>query len=286
MMINYHTGLTFSAHSLYGGIRFYNQGYPNPYDPATGSVMVMSMIYGNVGIGTTTPNGKLDVNGAILLPGSSTNTMARTAIGSARIPGEISGYSGNGLAADDGFLRLSAGGGTNSNVKSFIDLSGYSTVPDMDRNIILGTGGAERMRIYSFGNVSIGIADPQGYMLAVNGSAIATSVTVKLHGSWPDYVFKKDYQLPSLLEVKTYIDQNQHLPDMPSAAEVEKNGINLGDIVRIQTKKIEELTLYAIDQQKQLELLKLQQKVIQAQQEQINKLQAQLTLITNALSKN
>ncbi len=63
-MINHHTGLTLSAHSSYGGIRFYNQGYPNPYDPV-GSVMVMSITNGNVGIGTGTPSSKLAVNGNI-----------------------------------------------------------------------------------------------------------------------------------------------------------------------------------------------------------------------------
>jgi hypothetical protein len=90
---------------------------------------------GNVGIGTINPNGKLDVNGAILLPGSSSNAMLRSVIGTARIPGEISGYSGAGIAMDDGFLRLSAGGGTSSATKTFIDLSGFSLSPELKQNL-------------------------------------------------------------------------------------------------------------------------------------------------------
>lgn len=105
----------------------------------------------NVGIGTSTPNGKLDVNGSILLPGSTNNTMVRPEIKIDRIVGEISGYRGTGLGADDGFLRLSAGGGTNIIGKTFVDISGYSTVPDMDRNITFGTAGIERMRITNTG---------------------------------------------------------------------------------------------------------------------------------------
>jgi hypothetical protein len=152
----------------------------------------------------------------------------------------------------------------------------------MDRNIILGTGGAERMRINSFGNVSIGIADPQGYMLAVNGSAIATSVTVKLHGSWPDYVFKKDYQLPSLLKVKTYIDKNQHLPDMPSEQEVAKTGINLGEMNKLLVKKVEELTLYVIKENQQNQE---QQQVNEEQKNQLKQQDTRIAILERALSK-
>ncbi|MDB5002089.1 MAG: hypothetical protein JWQ34_314 [Mucilaginibacter sp.] len=241
------SGLNFTPSTTIGGSSF--------------SSPVMTILdNGNVGIGTTIPNGKLDVNGAILLPGSNVNTMSRPVVGSTRIVGEIAGYSGAGLAYDDGLLRLSAGGGTNSFVKSFIDLSGYSTIPDMDRNITLGTGGVERVRITNTGAIAIGTTDPRGYKLAVAGSAIAESVTVMLHGSWPDFVFKPKYKLTPLNEVKTYIDQNQHLPDMPSEAEVIKNGVNLGEMVKLQTKKIEELTLYLIEQNKRLEKLEAQLK--------------------------
>ncbi|MGF7077024.1 hypothetical protein [Mucilaginibacter sp. 3215] len=108
----------------------------------------------------------------------------------------------------------------------------------------------EQMRVDNSGNLSIGTTDSKSYKLAVNGSAIATSMTVKLQANWPDYVFKKDYQLPSLTDVKTYIDQNQHLPDMPSEKEVAKDGLNLGEMNKLLVKKVEELTLYLIEKDK------------------------------------
>jgi hypothetical protein len=102
----------------------------------------------------------------------------------------------------------------------------------------------------SVGNVGVGTADTKGYKFAVNGSAIATSMTVKLYANWPDYVFKKNYQLPSLKEVKAYIDKNRHLPEMPSEQEIAKDGLNLGEMNKLLVKKVEELTLYLIEKDK------------------------------------
>ncbi|MBB6130143.1 hypothetical protein [Mucilaginibacter lappiensis] len=131
------------------------------------------------------------------------------------------------------------------------------------------------------GNIALNTYDSKGYKFAVNGSAIATSMTVKLNSAWPDYVFKKDYQLPSLQEVKAYIDQNQHLPEMPSEQEVVKDGVNLGEMVKLQTKKIEELTLYLIEVKNEYDSLKQQQKQIeQSQLKQLEELKQQLALLT------
>ena len=116
------------------------------------------------------------------------------------------------------------------------------------------------------GNVGIGTSDTKGYKLAVNGSFIATSVTVKLNSAWPDYVFKPSYQLPSLSEVKTYIDQNQHLPEIPSEQEMAKNGLDVSEMNKLLMKKVEELTLYLIEHQQQ----------IKDQQQQINALKKQM----------
>jgi hypothetical protein len=130
------------------------------------------------------------------------------------------------------------------------------------------------MWIQGNGNVAIGTTDPQGYKLAVNGTIHTREVKVDLTG-WPDYVFKPQYKLPSLTEVQTYIEENQRLPDMPSAQEVEKNGVNLGGIVKVQTKKIEELTLYLIEKDKE----------VKEQQKKSEQQEARIAALEKALSK-
>jgi hypothetical protein len=107
--------------------------------------------------------------------------------------------------------------------------------------------------IFTNSPVSVGTSVmPPGYLLAVNGSAIATSMTVQLNANWPDYVFKKEYPLLPLDKVKAYIDQNQRLPEIPSEQQIAKDGLNLGDMNKVLVKKVEELTLYLIDLQKQV----------------------------------
>jgi len=136
------------------------------------------------------------------------------------------------------------------------------------------------------GNGQVLIGNTQGnqgsYLLAVAGSAVATSFTVKAVANWPDYVFKKDYSLPSLVDVKTYIDQNQHLPEVPSAQEVEKGGLNLGEMNQILMKKVEELTLYLIEKD---EKEKQQQNQLKTQQEEIDQLKQQVQLLINKSNK-
>jgi uncharacterized protein (DUF1499 family) len=79
---------------------------------------------------------------------------------------------------------------------------------------------------------------------------------VKLQGAWPDYVFHDQYNLPSLNQVESFIKLNRHLPEIPSEAEIQKNGQNLGEMNSKLLKKVEELTLYLISQQKEIEVLK------------------------------
>ena len=104
---------------------------------------------------------------------------------------------------------------------------------------------------YNTGNVGIGTTTPDE-KLAVNGNIHAKEVRVDLSG-WPDYVFTKDHDLPTLKQVENYIKKKGHLPNIPSAKEVEENGIQLGDMNAKLLEKIEELTLYIIQQQKLIE---------------------------------
>lgn len=106
------------------------------------------------------------------------------------------------------------------------------------------------------GNVGIGTSQiPAGYKLAVNGKIICEEVKVKLSSNWPDYVFKHDYKLMPLSELKKFINDKNHLPDIPSADEVEMEGNSIGDMQSKLLLKIEELTLYLVQQHEKLEKL-------------------------------
>ena len=74
--------------------------------------------------------------------------------------------------------------------------------------------------------------------------------------TWPDFVFEKSYTLPTLKATEHYIQENGHLPDVPSAAEVTKNGLDVGEMNKILLQKVEELTLHLIAQEKELIQLK------------------------------
>lgn len=127
--------------------------------------------------------------------------------------------------------------------------------------------------ILKFNAAKVGIGNPFGsfpsisglngvtYKLFVKGGILAEEVRVRVQ-SWPDYVFKEDYSLMPLTQVERYIADEGHLPNMPSACEVEEQGLDLGNIVKLQQEKIEELTLHLIEQNKQLEELKQQVQIL------------------------
>ncbi|SEW51585.1 TMF family protein [Chitinophaga arvensicola] len=123
---------------------------------------------------------KLQVAGGISLNAGLSNASNRPALASGT-SFDIRGQSNTSYYADDGFLRLSAGGGLNANMKSYIDLSGYSTVPDMYMNIVFGTYGTERMRINSTGNVGIGVPNPS-QKLEVNGMIVSSVTNADIGG--------------------------------------------------------------------------------------------------------
>ncbi|WP_420571785.1 hypothetical protein [Kordia sp.] len=96
--------------------------------------------------------------------------------------------------------------------------------------------------------------DLSNYSLYIKGGLLTEQLRTQT--GWADYVFEKDYQLMSLENVEAFIKENGHLPNVPSAEAVQKSGIELGDIKRVQQEKIEELTLYIIDLNEQLQAIK------------------------------
>ena len=102
-------------------------------------------------------------------------------------------------------------------------------------------------------SVGIGTSDiPANAKLAVDGAIICEELRVRMSNLWPDYVFSDTYQLRSLEALEAHIEENHHLPGIPAAAEIEADGIPVGEMQKMMMEKIEELTLYVIDQNKQL----------------------------------
>jgi hypothetical protein len=124
-----------------------------------------------------------------------------------------------------------------------------------------------RMMINSAGNVGIGTTAPGPYKLAVEGAIGARKVKVTQVSPWADFVFAADYKLPGIHEVEAFVKINKHLPDIPSAAEVAKDGIDLGEMNQKLLQKIEEQMLYIIEMNKKItsltnEVKDLKEKVV------------------------
>jgi len=134
-----------------------------------------------------------------------------------------------------GFKLAVAGGGTKININS--SATGSSAGSAIEVDDLTGTN----------------------FKVKSSGFVYARSIEVTL-ANFPDYVFSNNYKLMTLAEVEAYIKKNHHLPNVPSAIEVEKNGANLGELARIQMEKIEELTLYIIELKKQMDELQKQTK--------------------------
>lgn len=264
---------------------------------------------GNVGIGTTSPSEKLEVNGNV----SATGTLSLGAVASTTALRDVISLYGNRLGESnmygfgvegDGtlynkavnnhrwYLNSNANLGTSAKMELSdreLSVNGNFIVDNIDgehSNIRLGHesndriivdnstaesyGGGFFFRVHNEdvgqkyidaimiaknGNIGIGTKKTDDYKLTVAGSKgiIAEKVTVKLASQWPDYVFTNEYELPTLKEVEKQIKENGHLQNIPSAEEVEANGVELGDMSKNLLQKVEELTLYTIQQEKKLE---------------------------------
>jgi len=145
-------------------------------------------------------------------------------------------------------------------------IGGYSDyVPGLSHKLVVQNGSALiEGNIVTGANIGIGTSNftdgADTYRLSVKGKVRAEEV--KVYNTWADYVFHPNYALPSLTEVENYIAKNGHLKNVPSAKEITQNGLELGEMAKIQQEKIEELTLYLIQQNKEIEELKAQMKLL------------------------
>ena len=143
---------------------------------------------------------------------------------------------------------------------------------DENHKISVGTNGAmsitagakplslEGSRVTLTGKVGVNTNNTvNGYAFAVDGGIVTDEVLILDVEDWPDYVFGQNHTLMPLGELKAYINKNSHLPEIPSAQEVEGNGVNVAEMQKLLLKKIEELTLYTVEQQRLIE--ELQEKI-------------------------
>lgn len=222
-------------------------------------------VEGNVGIGTTTPGSKLDVNGSITIRSANNQNNNSPAI---TLNKNDDFLYDNQYINHYGFGFHGYQDGTTSHTEpTNAYVSGYF-------GIDFFSGGQNRLRISNDGIVSIGSVNRQtGYKLAVNGKIRAKEIRVDTN--WSDFVFEDNYNLPSLKEVEKHINQKGHLKDIPSAREVRENGILLGQMDSKLLQKIEELTLYTIQQQKEIEVEKKKNKNLE---KRIKRLEALIKL--------
>ncbi|WP_298517840.1 hypothetical protein [uncultured Kordia sp.] len=204
--------------------------------------------FGNVYVGNNSGFGS---SGA---PGGNYNVAVGTESGRVIKEGKYNVFLGyrSGYNNSSGYLNVflgnDAGYNETGNEKLYIDVTTTSTP------LIYGEFDQDKVGINTnqLPN-SVGGANTSAYSLYVKGGILTEEVRVRT--GWADYVFDADYDLLPINEVESFIKENGHLPNVPSEKQVEAQGVELGDITRIQQEKIEELTLYIIKLQKQVDAL-------------------------------
>lgn len=239
--------------------------------PSTFTSLLTVQANGNVGIGTSTPtDARLQVYDA------SGNSQFLAAAGSG-LPG-VSTFTpsnaptlGFNVKLNSGYKFMGVGyGGLWQFVPSTGRLSYYYSSTKGNADGVVSNVFA--LAIDSNGRFGIGVSSPKaplhvtgdvvfgnaavapvtGYKVTIDGKMICEELKVQLSSAWPDYVFKNDYQLKSFDDLREFISNNNHLPNIPAAATLEKEGLELGDMQKRMMEKIEELTLYVLELENRL----------------------------------
>lgn len=277
---------------------------------ATGNIIYYNE--GNIGIGTNSPllplqvtntttglsqilvgsgRGSFDISANAFSDGNGYNNIGSNAYWNGttwqrRENNKESWVQGNFISGNNtGNFAIShadAGTGTITNFKQFFSINSIGdptftratgsslVVQTPSSDIRLYTAG--KPLILASGNVGIGTINPQR-LLSVNGTILAKEIIVSNAASyWPDYVFNKDYKMMDLAEVENYIKINKHLPNIPSQEEIKTSGISLGEMLKLQMEKIEELTLYTIQQEKNISELKNENQDLNMRLEKLEKI--------------
>ncbi len=189
---------------------------------------------GNVGIGTLNPQAKLDIKGNIQFSSAGIPFGLNTEVGGTT---PLFNMSVNFRETNKNDAYVGAAFRIDTRIAELPLFQWLKRDAGTDRESVI-------MSLNNNGNLGLGVTNATE-RLSVNGNIRAKEIKVEAT-NWPDYIFEKKYILPTLIETKSYIQKYGHLPDMPSAAVVAKEGQNLGEIQAKLLKKVEELTLHLI----------------------------------------
>jgi len=243
---NTYSGLLFTDNNLGGYVAFRNAPDDKLHLGAYGGISFE--VGSGESVGAKTERVRIDANGNM-------------GIGTSSPSSRLNVYKqGAGSAVTIGNPDTGSGGYTSLSMGTSDDMNGYTYLNSIKAS---GSSYADFIINKNGGKVGIGTSSPD-QLLTVNGTIHSKEVKVDLAVPVPDYVFEKDYKLPSLEEVKNYIDQNKHLPEVPSAKEMEANGVQLGEMNMLLLKKMEEMTLYMIELKSENDALKQRIEKIEA----------------------